>query len=102
MNRQSTERKSPGAGRGSRLLAGLSSAPIERGDVDGLGALVAGLGVVGHSRTLGEGAEAVGVDATVVDEQVLAAFIRSDEAEALVVVEPLDGSLCHAFLHGVP
>src|SRR4051794_9001652 len=69
---------------------------LERRDVDGLRALVARLGVVRHSRTLGKGAEAVAVDTAVVDEQVLAAFIRSDEAEALVVVEPLDGSFCHA------
>src|SRR4051794_23746276 len=34
------------------------------------------------------------------DEEVLAALVRGDEAEALVVVEPLDGSGCHAFLHG--
>src|SRR4051794_31485902 len=58
-------------------------------DVDGLRALVAVLGVVGDPRALSEGAEAVAVDARVVDEEVLAAFIGCDEAEALLVAEPL-------------
>ena len=46
-------------------------------DVDGLRPLVAVLGVVGNPRALSERAEAVGVDARVVDEEVLAAFVRS-------------------------
>src|SRR3954469_13985705 len=75
--------------------------PLERGDVDGLGALVAGLGVEGHLRALSHRLEAVGVDAGVVDEEVLAALVRGDEAEALVVVEPLHGSGSHDFLHGL-
>src|SRR4051794_32655427 len=73
------------------------AAPLERGDVDGLGALVAGLGVEGHLRALSQRLEAVGVDAGVVDEEVLAALVRGDEAEALVVVEPLHGSCSHDF-----
>src|SRR4051812_30951921 len=77
----------------ARLMAAPSA--LERGDVDGLRALVAGLGVVGHLGTLGEGLEAAGVDAGVMDEQVLAVVVRRDEAEALVVVEPLDGSGRH-------
>src|SRR4051794_24477458 len=68
---------------------------LQRGDVDGLRALVAGLGVVGDLRVLGQQLEAVGVDAGVVDEEVLATVVRRDEAEALVVVEPLDGSGSH-------
>src|SRR3954466_6745539 len=68
---------------------------LERGDVDGLGPLVAGLGVVGDLRALGERLEAARVDAGVVDEQGLATLVRRDEAEALVVVEPLNGSGCH-------
>src|SRR3954451_14480857 len=70
---------------------------LERRDVDGLGALVPGLGVEADARALGEGLEALGVDAGVVDEEVLARIVRRDEAEALVVVEPLDGSGCHVF-----
>src|SRR3954452_8750074 len=66
-------------------------------DVDRLRTLVACLGLVLHARTLGERAVAVGVDAAVVDEEVLAAFIGSDEAEALLVAEPLNGALCHVF-----
>src|SRR3954453_13057110 len=68
---------------------------LQRGDVDGLGPLVPGLGVVADARALGEGLEALGVDARVVDEEVLARVVRRDEAEALVVVEPLDGSGGH-------
>src|SRR3954465_3839789 len=76
-------------------------AALERGDVDGLGALVAGLGVVGHLRALSQRLEAVGVDAGVMDEEVLATLVRGNEAEPLVVVEPLHGSGSHDFLHGL-
>src|SRR5436190_2926845 len=75
---------------------GMHVAPLlDERDVDGLRALVAVLGVVGDPRALGEGAEAVGVDARVVDEEVLAALVRCDEAEALLVAEPLHGSGSH-------
>src|SRR3954468_23684228 len=73
------------------------AAPLQRGDVDGLGALVAGLGVEGDLRALSQRLEAVGVDAGVMDEEVLAALVRGNEAEALVVVEPLHGSGSHDF-----
>ena len=43
-------------------------------------------------RTLGEGLEALGLDGAVMDEAVLAAVLRRDEAEALLIVEPLHGS----------
>src|SRR3954447_22361486 len=79
---------------GSPRARGVASR-LERGDVDGLRPLVAGLGVVGDLRALGERLEAARVDAGVVDEQVLATLVRRDEAEALVVVEPLNGSGCH-------
>src|SRR4051812_16762317 len=69
----------------------------DRADVDRLRSLVAGLGLVLHARALGERAVAIGLDAAVVDEEVLAAFIGSDEAEALLVAEPLNGALCHVF-----
>src|SRR3954470_11789691 len=69
---------------------------LERGDVDGLRALVARLGVEAHAGALGQGLEARRVDARVVDEEVLARVVRRDEAEALVVVEPLDGSGGHS------
>src|SRR3954454_17334790 len=65
-------------------------------DVDGLGALVAHLLLVGDLRALGEAPIAVADDARVVDEQVPAALIGRDEAESLVVAEPLHGSGGHA------
>src|SRR3954468_10859833 len=64
-------------------------------DVDGLGALVALLGVVGHLGALGERTVAVAHDRLVMDEEVLARLIGSDEAEALLVAEPLHGSCWH-------
>src|SRR3954451_1220602 len=70
---------------------------LDRPDVDCLRTLVAGLRLVLHARALGERAVAVGFDAAVVDEEVLAAFIGCDEAEALLVAEPLNGALCHVF-----
>src|SRR5688572_30208988 len=74
---------------------------LDRLDVDGLRPLVAGLGVERDARALSQRLEAAGVDAGVVDEEVLAALVRGDEAEALVVAEPLDGSGSHEMsLHG--
>src|SRR5581483_9991444 len=48
-----------------------------------------------HLRVLREGLVALAEDRAVVNEQVLAAFIRGDESVPLVGVEPLDGSGCH-------
>src|SRR3954452_15317888 len=58
-------------------------------------ALLTLLLVVAHLRALSKRLEAAALDRGVMDEEVLAALIRSDEAEALVVVEPLNGSCCH-------
>ena len=44
---------------------------------------------------LAERAEALRLDRRLVDEEVLAAAARRDEAEALLRVEPLDGTLRH-------
>src|SRR4051794_30734743 len=68
---------------------------LEKRDVDGLGALVALLFLVGHPGALGEGAIPVAVDAREVDEQVTAALGGRDEAVPLVVAEPLDGADRH-------
>src|SRR5436309_10542362 len=46
--------------------------------------------------TFGQGLEALGLDGAVVDEDVLAAFLR-DEPVTLRIVEPLHLSLCHSF-----
>jgi hypothetical protein len=45
--------------------------------------------------TFFEGLETVHVDCGEVCEQVLAAIIRSDEAKAFGVIEPLNGTSCH-------
>ena len=52
----------------------------------------------GLAYTLGERAVAAALDGAEMDEEVLAAFIRGDEAVTLVRVEPLDGSGCHICL----
>ena len=57
--------------------------------------LVAVLGVEADFVALVEGAEAFAVDCALVDEEILRAVIRGDEAEALVRVEPLDCSAWH-------
>src|SRR6476469_751752 len=55
---------------------------LERGDVDGLGAVVARLGIEAHPGALGEGPEARAVDAGAVDDQVLAGH---DAWEGLII-----------------
>src|SRR3954452_8223623 len=81
--------------RGTLGAAGSEQAWLEDRDVDGLRALVARLGVIRDLRALGEGAEAVRVDAGVVHGEVLAPLVGRDEAEALVVVEPLNDAAGH-------
>src|SRR4051794_13061489 len=57
------------------------------------------LGAAGHvelnALTLGQGAEALGLDGGVVAEQILAPALLRDETEALRVVEPLHGTSRH-------
>src|ERR671927_269242 len=76
---------------------------LREAHVRGVRALGALLRVVRDLRTLGEGTEAVPLDCREVDEEVLAPVLRRDEAEALLVAEPLDGSDGHCVvrLHGV-
>lgn len=71
------------------LLEGRS---VGTGDVDGLGAVVLGDDKELDGLALVEGAKAFGFDGGLVDEQILAAVVGLDEAEALVVVEPTDGA----------
>src|SRR5919199_5771118 len=85
--------------RGARL-------PRASGGLDGLDlrrvrALGPGLRVVADLRALAERLEAVARDAGVVHEEVLALIVRGDEAEPLLVAEPLHGSGCHLSLPGV-
>src|SRR3954470_22319397 len=67
----------------------------DRNDVGRHRALLALCGLVLDLRALGQGLEARTGDVAEVHEEVLAALLRRDEAEALGVVEPLDGSCCH-------
>src|SRR6478672_9369753 len=68
---------------------------LDDADVDGLGALVPGLRLVLDARALGQRAVALADDPGVVHEEVLAGLVGRDEAEALVVAEPLHGSGSH-------
>src|SRR5204863_2008153 len=68
---------------------------LEPLDVDCLRALGAGLLLIGDLRALGQRAVALGVDRGVVDEEIAAALVRRDEAEPLLVAEPLDCSCWH-------
>jgi len=80
--------------------AGAAGAPLNRttigpGDIDGLGAaVVAVLDVELDLLAVAEAAEAAGalLDPRVVNEQIVAAVVGGDEAEPLLVVEPLDGA----------
>src|SRR6476620_3636569 len=56
----------------------------------GLGALGAFLGFVLHRLTILERAETLALDDRMVDEDVLAAALGGNEAEALLIVKPLD------------
>src|SRR5689334_18615555 len=57
-----------------------------------LGALRTGLLLVGDLGALGQRAITIAVDAREMDEQIAPPIVRRDEAETLVVTEPLDGS----------
>src|SRR5918997_314569 len=72
-----------------------SPRPSDRPDADGLRALVALLRLVLDARALGERAIAVGLDGRVMHEEVLRTLVGCDEAEALLVAEPLHGACRH-------
>jgi hypothetical protein len=48
-----------------------------------------------NSLILVKGAKTVPLDLRMVDEHVFFAAVRGDKAEALVIVKPFNGSLCH-------
>lgn len=54
-----------------------------------------GLGVKRDLLTLGEGLEALGDDRGEVDENILAAIVVGNKAEALFRIEPFYGTLIH-------
>src|SRR5437764_9554365 len=79
------------ASNGSRL----DGPCLQLADVYRLRAFRAGLFLVRHLRALRQGAIALTGDAREMDEQITPSIVRRDEAEALVVAEPLDGTRCH-------
>jgi len=60
-----------------------------------LGAFASLLNLELNALVFLERAIAASLDLGVVDEEVLRAIVRGDEAEALVTVEPFHSSLCH-------
>src|SRR5262249_33969331 len=64
-------------------------------DVRRLGALLTLARLVLDAGTLGQGLEALSGNAREVDEEILRALVRGDEAVPLAVVEPLHDSSCH-------
>src|SRR5690349_17731749 len=68
---------------------------LDRLDVHRLVALRARGHVEGHLLALLQGLEAASLDRREVGEQILAAAVRSDDAEALGIVEPLDRTCTH-------
>src|SRR6185312_5047464 len=106
MRELQTERRGPARGAGpktiSRSLAASkwgcrapSNTSSDGSNLDGLGSLVAGLGLIADLHPLVQRAKAFAIDVALVDEEVPTALVRGDEAEALVGVEPLDGSGWH-------
>ena len=89
LSRDRTASQFPAANRGT------VPGDLESGDLLSLGALGALADLELDLLVLLEGTEAVALDLGVVDEDVVAAIVRSDEAVALFGVEPLDNSLCH-------
>src|SRR5580704_443130 len=83
------------AGRVRYCKAASPAASLELGDVDRLRPLRTGLLLIRNLDSLGQRAIAVPHDASEMNEQVAPAVIGRDEAEALVVAEPLDGTRCH-------
>ena len=55
--------------------------------------------VEGHTLSFFQGLETVHVDRGEMREQIFTTVIRSDEAKTFSVVEPLDGTSCHMYLH---
>ena len=66
-----------------------------RYDVASSGAFLALLDVEGHFLTFGQRLEAAALNGAVVDEDVLGAIVRSDEAKTFLVTEPLNCTCSH-------
>jgi hypothetical protein len=68
----------------------------------GLAAHAVGLGLERYLLAVVEGAQTSTFDGADMNEDVLTAIVRLDEAEALCRVEPLNCSGCHYSLQGAP
>ncbi|KAL5122575.1 hypothetical protein HKD37_02G003336 [Glycine soja] len=95
-----TEARAGGAVVVAGGCAGLERGAVDAGDVDGLGlVVVAGGDGELDAVALEEGAVAVGSDGGLVNEEILAAVVGLDEAEALAIVEPLHHARESLFRH---
>src|SRR5919106_5109737 len=76
---------------------GTAGRASDEADVHRLRSLVARLLLVLDLGILGERLEALAIDAGVVDEEVTVPVVRGNEAVALLLVQPLDGSRRHVY-----
>src|SRR5438093_7575965 len=76
------------------VVRGGTSGALDLANVGRLKPLRAPRHVELQGLTLGEGLEAIALNGRVMNEHVLAAFLR-DEAEPLRLVEPLHSTTCH-------
>src|SRR5215211_1115618 len=87
-------------------VTGRKTNRLDGGDVIRLHALLALSSLVGDLGTLVEALVAVAGYTRMVHEEILATLVRSDEAVALLVIEPLYRSLGHfwnpPFFSGAP
>src|ERR1700681_2680227 len=87
----------PGPRSGPRLHGDSACSLLDRFDVRGLQALGAGANFEAHALRFLQGLVAVHLDRGVMREEVGTTLVRSDEAEALGVVEPFDDACCHFY-----
>jgi len=78
-----------------RAVIDQSEAKLELLDVGGARALIGRLDLELYGLILSQSLEAVTGDGRVMDEKILGTVIRRDEAEALLVIEPLHFSRSH-------
>jgi len=80
----------------------LERSAVDAGDVNGLCfVVIAGGDSELYAIAFEESAIAVGSDGRLVDEEILAAVVGLDEAEALAIVEPLHNARESLFRHGI-
>jgi len=81
---------------------GLERSAVDAGDANSLGFVVVASGDSElDAIAFEESAVAVGSDGGLVDEEILAAVVGLDEAEALAIVEPLHNARESLFRHGI-